>query len=205
MVLGLLAFKDRHQTTTAERAGKWLTWALARRRGLHLYRSGPVSHVPWGTHQLPGLLAASELSEWTDSWGRPFALLRVPSTGHYSVIFATEPDGASLVDPEQVDQWVAQWGAWLASLSSEPGLAGGVGDGGDRPGLRRPAQAGGRAAGPPRRAGRGVGDAGGGGGPLPGGLGHDPGVGVADVQRRDPPRRPTSRRRQRSAVTSRPG
>ncbi|MFC3688912.1 SCO6880 family protein [Aquipuribacter hungaricus] len=124
VVLGLLAFKDRHQSTTAERAGKWLTWALARRRGLHLYRSGPVSHVPWGTHQLPGLLAASELSEWTDSWGRPFALLRVPSTGHYSVIFATEPDGASLVDPEQVDQWVAQWGAWLASLSSEPGLVG---------------------------------------------------------------------------------
>ena len=83
-----------------------------------------MSHVPWGTHQLPGLLAASQLSEWSDSWGRPFAILRVPSTGHYSVMFSTEPDGASLVDPEQVDLWVAQWGAWLASLSSEAGLVG---------------------------------------------------------------------------------
>lgn len=123
-VLSLLAFKDRHASTTAERMTRRITWALTRRRGLHLYRSGPTSHLPWGTHQLPGLLAASELSEWTDSWGRAFAILRIPSTGHYSVMFATEPDGASLVDAEQVDQWVAQWGAWLASLSSEPGLIG---------------------------------------------------------------------------------
>lgn len=123
-VLALLALRDRHNATAAERLGRWLLWVVGRRRGLHLYRSGPHSRVPWGTHQLPGLLAASQLSEWVDSWGRPFAILRVPSTGHYSVVFSTEPDGASLVDPEQVDLWVAQWGSWLASLSSEAGLVG---------------------------------------------------------------------------------
>jgi hypothetical protein len=38
------------------------------------------------------------------------------------VIFSTEPDGASLVDPEQVDAWVANWGGWLAGLADEAGL-----------------------------------------------------------------------------------
>ncbi|MFC5382135.1 SCO6880 family protein [Aquipuribacter nitratireducens] len=122
--LALLALRDRHGATAAERLGRWGLWRIGRRRGLHLYRSGPQSSAPWGTYQLPGLLAPSQLSEWTDSWGRPFALLRVPSTGHYSVVFATEPDGASLVDAEQVDLWVAQWGAWLASIGSEAGLVG---------------------------------------------------------------------------------
>ncbi|MFC7164490.1 SCO6880 family protein, partial [Aquipuribacter hungaricus] len=72
-VLALLAFRDRHGATGAERLGRWLLWADGRRRGMHLYRSGALSGVPWGTHQLPGLLAASQLSEWTDSWARPFA------------------------------------------------------------------------------------------------------------------------------------
>ena len=38
------------------------------------------------------------------------------------MIFSTEPDGASLVDPEQVDAWVANWGGWLAGLGDEAGL-----------------------------------------------------------------------------------
>ncbi|RJK92542.1 hypothetical protein D5H78_18880 [Vallicoccus soli] len=120
--LGLLVFKDRHGRSGLVRiAGRVAAWRV-RSAGAHLYRSGPLSRVPWGTFQLPGLLAASRLSEWRDSYGRPFALLHVPATNHYSVVLATEPDGAALVDPEQVDAWVAAWGAWLNSLGSEPGL-----------------------------------------------------------------------------------
>ncbi len=120
--LGLLSVRDRHGHTAAEQVGARLTWAGTARKGRAQYRSGPLSLVPWGTYQLPGVLAATRLSEWTDSWQRPFALLSVPATHHHSVVFATEPDGASLVDAEQVDAWVSHWGAWLGSLSAEPGL-----------------------------------------------------------------------------------
>ena len=46
----------------------------------------------------------------------------MPTTRHYTVVFGTEPDGASLVDQAQIDVWVAHWGEWLASLADEPGL-----------------------------------------------------------------------------------
>ena len=90
-------------------------------------------------YQLPGLAAKSTLYEFTDSYKRPFALLHVPATSHFTVIFSTEPDGASLVDPEQVDAWVANWGGWLAGLGrrGRPGRR--RRHGRDRTGLRLPA------------------------------------------------------------------
>ncbi|MFS0706253.1 SCO6880 family protein, partial [Cellulomonas sp. 179-A 9B4 NHS] len=57
-----------------------------------------------------------------DSYGRPFALLHTPATGSFAVVIGTEPDGAALVDQEQIDVWVADWGHWLANLGDEPGL-----------------------------------------------------------------------------------
>ena len=117
-----LVLRDRHGKTLLQRGSVRVAWWNRRRHGSHLYRSGPLGQTPWGTFQLPGLAAASSLSEGTDSYGRPFALLRIPATGHYTVVFATEPDGASLVDEAQVDAWVAHWGQWLASLGDEPGV-----------------------------------------------------------------------------------
>ncbi|GAB7191814.1 hypothetical protein NUM3379_25220 [Kineococcus sp. NUM-3379] len=122
LFLGTLVVRDRHGRSLLQRIGAFLGSRHARATGANLYRSGPLGRTPWGTFQLPGLAAASELSEWQDSYGRPFALLRVPATGHHTVVIATEPDGASLVDTEQVDSWVAHWGGWLNALGSEPGL-----------------------------------------------------------------------------------
>ena len=51
-------------------------------------------------------------------------------------MFAADPDGASLVDQDQIDIWVAHWGQWLAALGDEPGRGRGVGD--DRDGARTP-------------------------------------------------------------------
>lgn len=120
--LGLLLLRDRHGRSGLQRFATRIGWVRARRTGANLYRSGPLGHTPWGVFQLPGLAAASRLSEWADSYGRPFALLHVPATAHYTVVFATEPDGASLVDPDQVDAWVAHWGSWLAGLGNEPAV-----------------------------------------------------------------------------------
>ncbi|SFL27010.1 SCO6880 family protein [Geodermatophilus ruber] len=121
-LLTLLVVRDRHHRSGVQRLANRLGWSRARRGGKHLYRSGPLGQTPWGTFQLPGLAAGSRLSEWRDTYGRRFALVTVPTTRHATVVLVSEPDGASLVDEDQVDNWVAHWGAWLASLGNEPGL-----------------------------------------------------------------------------------
>lgn len=123
VVLLTVLTKDKHGKSTMSKMGVRMLWWKARSLGAHLYRSGPLGRVPWGRYQLPGLAAPLRLSEQQDSYGRPFALLHLPANGnHFSVVVATEPDGAALVDIEQVDSWVAEWGHWLANLGDEPDL-----------------------------------------------------------------------------------
>ena len=122
VVLGAILTRDRHGKNVVDRLIARFGWRQARVKGAHLYRSGPLGFTLWGTHQLPGLAAQLRVSEHHDSYGRPFALVHCPSTSTYTTVLGTEPDGASLVDPDQVDVWVADWGHWLANLSDEPGV-----------------------------------------------------------------------------------
>lgn len=117
-----VAVKDKHGQSLLMRATTKVGWMATKTKGTHIYRSGPLGRAEWGTAQLPGLAAGSRLTEWRDSYNRPFALLQVPATSDYTVVIGTEPDGAALVDREQVDVWVAEWGMWLASLGDEPGI-----------------------------------------------------------------------------------
>jgi hypothetical protein len=126
LVFGLflvtVAVKDKHGQSMLMRATTRLGWLTTKGKGTHIYRSGPLGRAEWGTAQLPGLAAGTRLTEWHDSYNRPFALLQVPATSDYTVVVGTEPDGAALVDREQVDVWVSEWGMWLASLGDEPGI-----------------------------------------------------------------------------------
>ncbi|MFS0795731.1 SCO6880 family protein [Microbacterium sp. 1P10AE] len=117
-----VAAKDKHGQSLLMRATTRAGWMFTKAKGTHIYRSGPLGRAEWGTVQLPGLAAGSRLTEWRDSYNRPFALVQVPATSHYTVVIGTEPDGAALVDREQIDAWVAEWGMWLASLGDEPGI-----------------------------------------------------------------------------------
>ncbi|MGW5880213.1 SCO6880 family protein [Nocardiopsis terrae] len=121
-MMGVLVTKDKHQRSVLARVVTWLGWTSATAAGTHLYRSGPLGRTPWGTHQLPGLAAGTRLSEHTDAYNRPFALLYTPATSHYTVAFVSDPDGATLVDQDQQDHWVAGWSQWLGRLSEEPGV-----------------------------------------------------------------------------------
>ena len=85
---------DPHGQTPLQRLGMKLGWRRARASRSHLYRSGPLGRTPYGTFQLPGLLAASQLSEARDTYDRPFAVLCHPWTSHLTVVLETEPDGA---------------------------------------------------------------------------------------------------------------
>lgn len=118
----LIALRDKHGQSTLARTATRAGWTSTRARRKNIYRSGPLGRADWGTTQLPGLAAASRLTEWRDSYQRPFAMIQVPSTSDYTIVIGSEPDGSSLVDKEQVDVWVAEWGMWLANVADEPGL-----------------------------------------------------------------------------------
>src|SRR3954452_10103998 len=118
----LLMTKDKHGQSALQRLSTRIGWQRAKMAKHNIYRSGPLGRTAWGKFQIPGLAASSQLSEFRDSYGRPFALLFYPSTRHFTVVINAEPDGASLVDEDQVDVWVAHWGQWLASLGHEPGI-----------------------------------------------------------------------------------
>lgn len=120
--LGLTAVKDSHGRSLLARAVTLHNWRQALGSAANRYRSGPTGRTPWGTHQLPGVAASSQLWEFEDSTGQPFALLQLPSVRQFVVSFLTEPDGAALVDADQVDSWVADWGHWLATVGEEPGI-----------------------------------------------------------------------------------
>lgn len=120
--LSLMTVRDAHSINALSRISTRIGWWVTRMKGANVYRSGPTGRVPGGTNQLPGLGAGLKVSEHEDSYRRPFALVQIPATGHYSVIIGTEPMGATLNDPEQVDLWVANWGNWIASLGDEPSV-----------------------------------------------------------------------------------
>jgi hypothetical protein len=118
-----MVVRDAHGRTGWQALTARVAWWRGRATGAHLYRSGPLGYTAAGAFDLPGLAAASHVIDATDSYGRPFALIAVPATGHYTAVFTASADGAALVDADQVDTWVAHWGQWLAALAYEPALA----------------------------------------------------------------------------------
>ncbi|QXE35426.1 hypothetical protein KQY30_15295 [Streptomyces sp. GMY02] len=99
-------------------------WLRRRSKGAHIYVSGPLSTRPGGRFAPPGLLSRLTMSEGRDAYDRPFGVLHHPGRNTYTIVLGCEPDGGSLVDPDQTDVWVAAWGQWLARLSQEPQLRG---------------------------------------------------------------------------------
>ncbi|MFJ2264647.1 SCO6880 family protein [Streptomyces sp. NPDC087844] len=99
-------------------------WLRRKAKGSHVYVSGPLSQRPGGRFHPPGLLSKVTASEGHDAYGRPFGVLHHKNRNLYTIVLGCEPDGGSLVDPDQVDVWVASWGDWLARLSHEPQLKG---------------------------------------------------------------------------------
>ncbi|MEU8952268.1 SCO6880 family protein [Streptomyces sp. NPDC048489] len=99
-------------------------WFRRRAKGAHTYTAGPLSRQPGGRFRPPGLLSRVTMSEGRDAYDRPFGVLHHPGRNLYTIVLSCEPDGGSLVDPDQTDVWVAAWGHWLARLSHEPQLRG---------------------------------------------------------------------------------
>ncbi|MGI5347340.1 SCO6880 family protein [Streptomyces sp. CA-250714] len=99
-------------------------WIRRKAKGSTTFVSGPLSRRSGGRFRPPGLLSQLEMYEGRDAYDREFGVLHQPSRNLYTIVLGCDPDGGSLVDPDQVDNWVASWGGWLARLAHEPGLRG---------------------------------------------------------------------------------
>ncbi len=98
-----------------------LRWWHGTRAGHTAYRAEVVQQHT-GTLQLPGTLAATELLSAEDGQGGHFGLVRDRHTGYLTATLRVAPVSTWLADPADADQWVANWGAWLASLGYLPSL-----------------------------------------------------------------------------------
>jgi hypothetical protein len=96
-----------------------LRWHHGTRAGYTGYRAEVVFRHT-GTLQLPGTLAATELLSAEDGYGRRYGLVRDRHTGYLTATLHVVPVSTWLADTGDADGWVANWGAWLASLGYLP-------------------------------------------------------------------------------------
>jgi hypothetical protein len=116
--------RDRYDRDLWQRFCARVAWKVGVAKGQDLYQSGPLARIGRGTHSLPGIAASITAYDAIDGWGRPFGLLHHQGVSHVTAVIQTSADGAALLDKEEVDARVAQWGIWLAALGTEPGLLG---------------------------------------------------------------------------------
>ncbi|QIS23643.1 SCO6880 family protein [Nocardia terpenica] len=95
-------------------------WQRQRRSGRHILRAGPLSQAPGGRTRVPGVAAGTEMWWGTDKLGRRFGMIRTHSTGQYTAVLRCTPRGTAGMDMRLVDQMVAEWGQFLATVG-EPG------------------------------------------------------------------------------------
>lgn len=107
-----------------QRAVARMGFRRAQRAGQTVYLAGPGGHTPDGKCRLPGLLASSELTVERDPLGAEFAMLTLPKSRHHTVVIDAPATGLHLVDQPVIDQHVAGFGHWLATLAEYPELVG---------------------------------------------------------------------------------
>jgi hypothetical protein len=105
----------------AQLAVQRLRWWHGTHAGYTSYHANVVQQHT-GILQLPGTLAATELLSAEDGQGGRYGLVRDRHTGYLTASIRVAPVSTWLADPADADQWVANWGAWLASLGYLPAL-----------------------------------------------------------------------------------
>lgn len=98
-----------------------VAWWRGHARRQHLYRSGVASRVT-GHHQLPGILARSEVYAVETGRSGTLGVVVIPQSRHYTVTLRCSPEGRDLVDQPVIDTRVAHLASWLDTLAREPGL-----------------------------------------------------------------------------------
>ncbi|MGH3095084.1 MAG: SCO6880 family protein [Streptosporangiales bacterium] len=123
-ILAPTAIRDRYGRNLGTRMNARISWMVGVTRGQHIYRAGPLSKVPGGKFLLPGLAADTNVYEGRDGLGRPFAMIHFRKVNHFSAVVQCNAQGGSLVDQQDLDTWVANWGDYMRRMGNEPSLLG---------------------------------------------------------------------------------
>jgi hypothetical protein len=105
--------------TIAEVVVRRVRFIRARRAGWTELGGGVFIEHP-RAHDLPGVLAPLVPLDVDDGRGGRHSLLWNRRTGTLSVVLRCSPIGLDLADADQVDEWIASWGALLADLGYQP-------------------------------------------------------------------------------------
>ncbi|MFF4652549.1 SCO6880 family protein [Streptomyces sp. NPDC001380] len=124
VLLGPLAVRDRYGRHLGSHLHARAAYGLGRLKGEHVYRSGILSRVPGGRCLLPGLAMATDMYEARDGLGRSFGMLHYREADHFAAVLHCNAQGGSLVDQDDVDAWVANWGQFMRQMGAEPHLLG---------------------------------------------------------------------------------
>lgn len=119
VLAGAAALISIHGVPLGQLALQRLRWHYGTRAGYTGYRAEVVLRHT-GTLQLPGTLAATELLSAEDGYGRRYGLVRDRRAGYLTATLRVIPASTWLADTGDADGWVANWGAWLASLGYLP-------------------------------------------------------------------------------------
>lgn len=116
--------RDRYGKSVFDKVGEKMRFKFKKASKHNLYRSGPTGKPVFsGKNRLPGLLARSELTEFTDPLGHPFSLISYRGKPSQSVIvFEAIPDGIALVDQSEINLFVARFGDWLNLLNQDASI-----------------------------------------------------------------------------------
>ncbi|QRZ61792.1 SCO6880 family protein [Rothia sp. ZJ932] len=76
------------------------------------YRPGPSSDLPDGSYRAPGLLAATQMQQYQESYGNDYAFLWDPGRKSGTVFFSVSAPGLQLLDQSFINSMVAQWAAY---------------------------------------------------------------------------------------------
>ena len=107
--------------TVGLKALRRLRWWWASARGYTKYRVSVVTEHASG-FTLPGVLAPAALLSAEDGFGGRYGLVWDRRTGLLTPTLRVVPASTWLADRADADTWVANWGAWLASLGYLPML-----------------------------------------------------------------------------------
>lgn len=123
-----IAFGDMDAgRTIAERVAEQIRGARRDAAGESRYATGLFSELPDDAlTALPGALVDMEEIDGIDGEGKPYVLLHHKSIGALAATYVCAPDGTALQPQETIDTQVSQFGGWIASLSRDSAVLGGV-------------------------------------------------------------------------------
>lgn len=117
----VISRKDVHGKSLATKLVVRVGWWVSTVRRENMYRGGILGFGPDGSMLLPGLLAKTQVLKAQSAQGA-FGVVYCPRQHTYTLVLRTSPNGEDLVDPEQVDLWVAEWAQSKAEMADEQGL-----------------------------------------------------------------------------------